>query len=375
MTADNLYVGCMTGTSVDGLDLALIAVDADGKVNILAADSAPLPDQLRENLLALGQATDDDIDLLGSSDRELGYVTAKAINSFLENLNRDPTTIRGIGSHGQTIRHRPPGSHQSPFTLQIGDPNIIAELTQITTVADFRRRDMAAGGQGAPLVPRFHDALFSSKTPGACILNIGGISNVSLLGANLTGFDTGPGNGLMDQWCQKHLSLPFDEHGAWAAEGQVDEKLLDALLADPYFSDLPPKSTGREYFNMRWLESCASDHNISLAAAQDIQATLAQLTASSIINALTSWGNDPTALVICGGGRHNIDLLNRLKRASLKLKNRLEVVEPSEHWGVDGDAIEAAAFAWLAHRRLENLPGNVAAVTGSRGERILGAIY
>ena len=144
MTADNLYVGCMTGTSVDGLDLALIAVDADGKVNILAADSAPLPDQLRENLLALGQATDDDIDLLGSSDRELGYVTAKAINSFLEYLNRDPTTIRGIGSHGQTIRHRPPGSHQSPFTLQIGDPNIIAELTQITTVADFRRRDMAA---------------------------------------------------------------------------------------------------------------------------------------------------------------------------------------------------------------------------------------
>nr|ADI16892.1 predicted molecular chaperone distantly related to hsp70-fold metalloproteases [uncultured gamma proteobacterium HF0010_16J05] len=381
MTSTNLYVGCMTGTSVDGLDLALIEVNTDGRVNILAADSTPLPETLRKDLLTLGQAiqpslaTINDIDLMGACDRNLGYVTAKAINTFLSNLNRNPKSIRGIGSHGQTIRHRPPGNQQSPFTLQIGDPNIIAELTQITTVADFRRRDMAAGGHGAPLVPRFHQALFSNHTSDACILNIGGISNVSLLGTNITGFDTGPGNGLMDQWCQQHLSSPFDKQGDWAAQGEVDEILLKTLLSDPYFSAPPPKSTGREYFNLQWLETRARQHNLSLAAAQDVQATLTQLTASSIVNALATWGNDPSALIICGGGRLNTDLVQRLKRTAEKLRAPPNFIEPSEHWGVDGDAVEAAAFAWLAHRRLNNLPGNAVGVTGADGERVLGAIY
>ena len=375
MTETGLYVGCMTGTSVDALDLALITVAADGEVDIVAAESAPISTELRQQLLALGQAQNDNIDRLGGCDRALGHVTADAIRAFLAKLGYDPKDIRAIGSHGQTVRHRPPGTTESPFTLQIGDPNIIAEQTNITTVADFRRRDMAAGGHGAPLVPRFHAALFSSKVPNACVINIGGISNVSLLGAQLRGFDTGPGNGLLDQWCDKHLSEAYDKHGAWAAGGKVDEVLLDTLLADQFFSRPPPKSTGREYFNLTWLQQCADRNNLSLAAIQDIQATLSQLTATSIARALQNWGNNLSALIICGGGRHNTDLMNRLRHAALMLSDAPHSIEPSEHWGVDGDAIEAAAFAWLAHRRLQQLPGNVAGVTGARGERVLGAIF
>ena len=375
MTKADLYVGCMTGTSVDALDLALINVAADGEVDIVAAESAPISSELRQQLLALGQAENDNIDRLGACDRALGHATADAIQAFLAKSGYDATDIRAIGSHGQTVRHRPPGTTGDPFTLQIGDPNIIAEQTNITTVADFRRRDMAAGGHGAPLVPRFHAALFSSKVPDACVINIGGISNVSLLGAQLRGFDTGPGNGLLDQWCDKHLSEAYDKEGVWAAGGKVNEILLDILLADQFFSRPPPKSTGREYFNLAWLEQCAEGKNLSLAAAQDIQATLSQLTATSIARALQNWGGNLSALIICGGGRHNTDLMSRLRHAALILSDAPHTIEPSEHWGVDGDAIEAAAFAWFAHRRLHHLPGNVAGVTGARGERVLGAIF
>lgn len=375
MTEADLYVGCITGTSVDALDLALINVAADGEVDIVAAESAPISFELRQHLLALGQAENDNIDRLGACDRALGHATADAIQAFLAKSGYDATDIRAIGSHGQTVRHRPPGTTEDPFTLQIGDPNIIAEQTNITTVADFRRRDMAAGGHGAPLVPRFHAALFSSKVPDACVINIGGISNVSLLGAQLRGFDTGPGNGLLDQWCDKHLSEAYDKEGVWAAGGKVNEILLDILLADQFFSRPPPKSTGREYFNLAWLEQCAEGKNLSLAAAQDIQATLSQLTATSIARALQNWGGNLSALIICGGGRHNTDLMSRLRHAALMLSDAPHTIEPSEHWGVDGDAIEAAAFAWFAHRRLHHLPGNVAGVTGARGERVLGAIF
>ena len=375
MTKADLYVGCMTGTSVDALDLALINVAADGEVDIVAAESAPISSELRQQLLALGQAENDNIDRLGACDRALGHATADAIQAFLAKSGHDATDIRAIGSHGQTVRHRPPGTTGDPFTLQIGDPNIIAEKTNITTVADFRRRDMAAGGHGAPLVPRFHAALFSSKVPDACVINIGGIGNVSLLGAQLRGFDTGPGNGLLDQWCDKHLSEAYDKEGVCAAGGKVNEILLDILLADQFFSRPPPKSTGREYFNLAWLEQCAEGKNLSLAAAQDIQATLSQLTATSIARALQNWGGNLGALIICGGGRHNTDLMSRLRHAALILSDAPHTIEPSEHWGVDGDAIEAAAFAWFAHRRLHHLPGNVAGVTGARGERVLGAIF
>lgn len=375
MSSSNLYVGCMTGTSVDGLDLALIEVDDSGAITIVAGATRPLPELLRRDLLALSQPEDDDIDLLGSCDQALGVFTATAVNAFIEGLGYASTGIRAIGSHGQTIRHRPPGTASLPFTLQIGDPHVIAENTGITTVADFRRRDIAAGGHGAPLVPRFHAELFNATGSDACILNIGGISNVSLIGKDLTGFDTGPGNALIDQWCQQHQRRPYDRSGAWSAGGKVDNTLLQALQADPYFALQPPKSTGREYFNIDWLGKTASAHGLQLDAAQDIQATLTELTATTVIESLKTWGGGIKTLVVCGGGRLNDDLMHRIRQAAARLTPIPSLIEPSEYWGVDGDAIEAAAFAWLAHRRLQHLPGNVPAVTGAAGERVLGAIY
>ena len=374
MSNSHLYVGCMTGTSVDGLDLALIKID-DANTTIIAADTLALPDSLRQDLLALGQPEGDDIDLLGSCDQALGQFTATAIMTFIQRLGYDRKSIRAIGSHGQTIRHRPPRNSQTAFTLQIGDPNVIAEITEITTVADFRRRDVAAGGHGAPLVPRFHAELFGKKIPDACVLNIGGISNVSLLSENLTGFDTGPGNGLLDQWCQRHQGVPYDGSGVWSGTGKVNDALLAALLAEPFFSAQPPKSTGREYFNLRWLEQVAQAHALSLKPTQDVQATLAQLTATTIVESLRDWGGELQTLIVCGGGRLNDDLMRRLRQASMQYANTPDIVEPSEYWGIDGDAIEAAAFAWLAHRRLARLPGNVPRVTGASSERVLGAIY
>lgn len=375
MSSSNLYVGCMTGTSVDGLDLALIEVDDSGAITIVAGATRPLPELLRRDLLALSQPEDDDIDLLGSCDQALGVFTATAVNAFIEGLGYASTGIRAIGSHGQTIRHRPPGTASLPFTLQIGDPHVIAENTGITTVADFRRRDIAAGGHGAPLVPRFHAELFNATGSDACILNIGGISNVSLIGKDLTGFDTGPGNALIDQWCQQHQRRPYDRSGAWSAGGKVDNTLLQALQADPYFALQPPKSTGREYFNIDWLGKTASAHGLQLDAAQDIQATLTELTAATVIESLKAWGGGIKTLVVCGGGRLNDDLMHRIRQAAARLTPIPSLIEPSEYWGIDGDAIEAAAFAWLAHRRLQHLPGNVPAVTGAAGERVLGAIY
>ena len=374
MSNSHLYVGCMTGTSVDGLDLALIKID-DANTTIIAADTLALPDSLRQDLLALGQPEGDDIDLLGSCDQALGQFTATAIMTFIQRLGYDRKSIRAIGSHGQTIRHRPPRNSQTAFTLQIGDPNVIAEITEITTVADFRRRDVAAGGHGAPLVPRFHAELFGKKIRDACVLNIGGISNVSLLSENLTGFDTGPGNGLLDQWCQRHQGVPYDGSGVWSGTGKVNDALLAALLAEPFFSAQPPKSTGREYFNLRWLEQVAQAHALSLKPTQDVQATLAQLTATTIVESLRDWGGELQTLIVCGGGRLNDDLMRRLRQASMQYANTPDIVEPSEYWGIDGDAIEAAAFAWLAHRRLARLPGNVPRVTGASSERVLGAIY
>ena len=334
MSSSNLYVGCMTGTSVDGLDLALIEVDDSGAITIVAGATRPLPELLRRDLLALSQPEDDDIDLLGSCDQALGLFTATAVNAFIEGLGYASTGIRAIGSHGQTIRHRPPGTASLPFTLQIGDPHVIAENTGITTVADFRRRDIAAGGHGAPLVPRFHAELFNATGSDACILNIGGISNVSLIGKDLTGFDTGPGNALIDQWCQQHQRRPYDRSGAWSAGGKVDNTLLQALQADPYFALQPPKSTGREYFNIDWLGKTASAHGLQLDAAQDIQATLTELTATTVIESLKAWGGGIKTLVVCGGGRLNDDLMHRIRQAAARLTPIPSLIEPSEYWGL-----------------------------------------
>lgn len=361
-----LYVGAISGTSVDGLDLALLQTDPC--IKILNAETVALPDSLRDALLGLGQPGHDDLDLLGRTDRSLGRFIGDAINGFLKTANVQPRQVAAIGSHGQTVRHRPDGD--PAFTMQIGDPNQIAETTGITTVADFRRRDMAAGGQGAPLVPPFHAALFRTTEEHRAVLNIGGIANVTVLPADLqrpiAGFDTGPGNGLMDQWIMDRRGLPFDNAGIWAASGRINEPLLSTLLQDPYISRPPPKSTGREHYNLAWLTGLGA---AMPAAAADTQATLCAFTAESAARAIRSWAPDTTRLLVCGGGR-----LNRTLMQGLRERTAL-IVEPSEAYGVDGDSMEAAAFAWLADQTLRGKPGNEPAVSGASGYRVLGAVY
>ncbi len=269
---------------------------------------------------------------------------------------------RAIGSHGQTVRHRPEDA--SPFTLQIGDPSRIAEITGITTVADFRRRDMAAGGEAAPLVPPFHARIFASDAENRAIVNIGGIGNITVL-EPLSGFDTGPGNALLDAWCEAHTGRHYDAEGAWAAGGSVIPELLRTLRADPYLQRPPPKSTGKERYNLDWLHSML-DFEFD---PRDVQRTLVEFTAGSIVDALNRWAPSVQRLLVCGGGRLNLLLTERLS----VLAGR--PVQTTDEHGWNGDAIEAAAFAWLAHRRLIEAPGNAPEVTGASGPRILGGVY
>ncbi len=363
--APHLYIGTISGTSVDALDLALLEISP--RIRLVAAGAATFPEPLRKRLLALGQPEDDSIDAVGAADRELGEFIGTSISAFLAEHGISASQVRAIGSHGQTVRHRPDAAQ--PFTLQIGDPNLIAERTGITTVADFRRRDMAAGGQGAPLVPRFHEALFRTASEARAVLNIGGISNLSLLPARadqpLLGFDCGPGNALLDSWCVRHRSEPFDVDGAWAETGTVLPTLLAALLEDEYLSRPPPKSTGREHYNLDWLQPKLA----SSMAAADIQRTLLEMTAVSVQRAIVRWCSDAERVVVCGGGRRNGLLMERLT-ALLQ-----PAVAPTETLGFDGDAMEAAAFAWLAHQRLEGRAGSAGSVTGAAGDRVLGAVY
>lgn len=366
-----VYLGAISGTSVDGLDLALVQVAR--RIDVLAAATRPLPEALRRSLLELGRPGADDLDRLGEADAALGEFIGTAALEFLDSNGQAPSAVTALGSHGQTVRHRPGAAH--PFTLQIGDPSRIAEVTGITTVADFRRRDMAAGGQGAPLVPPFHAALFRDPGESRAVLNIGGIGNFTLLPADpaaaVTGFDTGPGNALMDDWIARARQRAFDDNGDWAASGQVDESLLQRLLAAPYLTTPPPKSTGREYFNLAWLQAHL-DARLRERAIDDadVQATLCAFTAECAVRALVTWGPaDLGRVLVCGGGRHNRALM-------AALAERLSCpVEPVETLGVDGDSIEAAAFAWLAHQTLNGLAGNEPAVTGARGPRVLGAVY
>lgn len=375
------YIGAMTGTSLDGLDLALLTIDQqadDGStLNISHGQTVALPEPLQQALTALTNPGVNEIDRMGEADRLLGLFIGESINAYLQSLGRSASSIRAIGSHGQTIRHRPTGT--APFTLQIGDPNCIAESTGICTVADFRRRDMAAGGQGAPLVPLFHEALFGSlfaatrsgpDNGGSAlgVLNIGGISNLSVMtdSAGISGFDTGPGNGLLDAWIRRHQGQPFDAGGQWAASAQSDGTLLEELLSDPFFKQPPPRSTGREYFNVEWLQR---NPRVATLDPAQIQATLAELTARSVSDAIREYAPSLEQLLVCGGGRHNGFLMQRLSDLS-----GLQV-ESTDVYGVDGDSLEAAAFGWLAHRTLEALPGNAPAVTGAAGPRVLGGVY
>ena len=370
---NQLYLGCISGTSVDGLDVALISLDNHQTVAVLGATTIKLPAQLREQLLNLGNPghhdlpDHDEIDVLGQCDTDLGVFIGTSLCAFLETHKLSSQQITAIGSHGQTVRHRPPDELRPlGFTTQIGDPNQIAEITGIQTVADFRRRDMAAGGHGAPLVPPFHQILFQHAAANTVVLNIGGISNVSILGTPTTGFDTGPGNALMDNWSIKHLAKPYDEDGAWGATGQIDQALLARCLADPYLTVAPPKSTGREYFNLDWLEKRLADDKLDPA---DVQATLCEFTALCTTDALQQWAPDTEALVVCGGGRLNGALMQRLQ------EHTQADVCASEAFDIDGDSIEAALFAWLAHRTLSGQTGNEPAVTGATDYRVLGAIY
>lgn len=353
----------MSGTSLDGLDVALIAQTQ--APTLIDTCYVPMPAQLRQDLLALCASGPDEVARCAIAEQQLAELTASGVRVILERQGLQPSDIRAIGSHGQTIRHEPARG----FTVQIGNSALLAELCNITVVSDFRRRDVAAGGQGAPLVPAFHQAVFDD---GSCraVLNVGGFSNLTLLtpGKPVGGFDCGPGNVLMDAWIQRRRGENFDRDGAWAATGNVLPGLLNAFLADPFFQTSGPKSTGRELFNLAWLDAHLARQPVG--ADQDIQATLLELTARSIAVALTSAQQDTRDLLLCGGGAHN----SRLKERLGELLPTVRVGTTSE-WGIAADWVEAAAFAWLAHCCLEGIAANRPSVTGAKGLRVLGAIY
>ncbi|WP_266159003.1 anhydro-N-acetylmuramic acid kinase [Dyella silvatica] len=362
-----LYIGLISGTSADGIDAALVRFNND-KPQLLAALTHPWPHTLRERVLAVAQ--DEvrlDLDTYGRLDVAIGHCFADAAQHLLEHSKMPTSAVRAIGSHGQTLRHRPNGEH--PFTLQVGDPSVIAERCSVDVIADFRRADVAAGGQGAPLLPAVHAMLLAK--PGQCrvVLNLGGIANITVLGADgsVLGFDTGPANGLLDAWCLRHRGEPFDRDGVFAASGRVDDTLLGSLLADPYFTLAPPKSTGREHFHLAWL---ATHPRVGELTPADVQATLLELSARSITGAIARHAPDAVDVLACGGGVHNSVLMRRL--AELVAPRTL--LSTTAH-GIDPDYLEAIAFAWLARQRLLGRPGNLPAVTGARGLRSLGAIY
>lgn len=371
MTADiaphqELYIGLMSGTSVDSIDATLVTFETSA-ARLIDAISYPLSDDLRDAVIALSAPGDNEIERLGKVDRQLGRAFGEAALAVLDSAGVAPGQIRAIGSHGQTIRHRPTLGEQS-FTLQIADPNTISELTGITTVADFRRRDIACGGQGAPLAPAFHDAVFRAADTGRAIVNIGGMANITSLIPQTTarGFDTGPGNVLMDAWIQKQSGNRFDEQGNWAKSGQVIEPLLQRMLAHPYFGRSSPKSTGREDFNFAWLAELLSDDY----APQHVQATLLELTAASISQEIEKLPADVKEVYVCGGGAFNDRLMTRLEAL---LSPRL--VSTTQALGIAAEWVEGAAFAWLAKRTLEGATGNLPGVTGASHPTILGAIY
>lgn len=359
----------MSGTSMDGIDAALIDF-SQTPPQLLHHHSHSIRPGLRAQLLQLAHnAAGINLDQLGAADAELGHLFAEAALTLIRQSGRQAASIRAIGSHGQTIRHQPAGPHS--FTLQIGDPNRIAYLTGITTVADFRRKDMAAGGQGAPLVPAFHNTIFRVAGEHRVILNIGGIANITVLPGDAgpcSGFDTGPGNLLMDAWIQRHQQLTLDRDGAWAASANPEPKLVQQLLNDHFIHQSPPKSTGREHYHLEWLDTQLAQ--LPPIAPASVQASLCQFTARSIQSAIMKFAPATRRVLVCGGGVHNLHLMQQLT----SLLNPVSV-ESSEHYGLHPDWVEATAFAWLAKQTLENKPGNLPAVTGAERPVILGAIY
>lgn len=366
MTMRELYIGLMSGTSLDGVDAVVVAID-EHKIELIEHDEYPFPTELRKSILDIctGQATN--LPIVGQIDHLLGKLYAKAVHRLLKKAKLLPSAIRAIGNHGQTVFHQPQGNE--PFTIQLGDNNLISALTGIDTIADFRRLDMAVGGQGAPLVPAFHQYLFALRDSTTVILNIGGIANVSVIPTthDVTGYDTGPGNMLMDAWCEMHTGSRFDKNGAWAASGEVDSTLLRKLMSDPYLQALPPKSTGREHYNLDWLQQQLAGNE----APQDVQRTLCEFTAQSIANAISIHKQgDECELLVCGGGANNSLLMQRLAA----LLPQWKVMLTSEK-GISEDYMEAMAFAWLARQRVHNQPSNLPSVTGAKQSVSLGVIY
>jgi len=363
------YIGLMSGTSLDGVDAVLVDF-SQSKPTLVESYSHPFPEDLRKELITTTQPDwKGTLLTIGTLDQKLGYLFADAVNQLIHQTQIPTENIIAIGSHGQTLWHEPTG--EFPFSLQLGNANIISEQTNISTVADFRNRDIAAGGEGAPLVPAFHFEYLTHPTKNRILLNIGGIANISYLPAEnnkksgVFGFDTGPGNGLIDAWISKHQSTSYDKGGEWALSGNTSIDLLNTMLKDPFFSLEPPKSTGKEYFNLHWLETNFNEF-LHSQKPEDIQSTLTELTATSIANAAPACDE----MFIFGGGIHNAFLVNLLKIHLPKTD-----IHSSKVIGINPDWMEAIAFAWLAKKTLSAQAGNLPESTGATAPRILGAVY
>ncbi len=364
MAAPQLFVGLMSGTSLDGVDAALVEIGDDGFPTLRHAVCRPYPESLRGELLVLQAPCANELHEAAVLGSRLAILYAEAVEGLLADAKLSPEAIRAIGCHGQTVRHNPAAG----YTLQIGNAALLAERTGIAVVADFRSRDIAAGGQGAPLVPACHDALFRDPARHRAILNIGGIANLTDLapGRPVRGFDCGPGNLLLDGWAARHLGKAYDAGGRWGASGQVVPDLLARLQSHPFFVLPPPKSCGREQFNLAWLDSKLG----GAEAPADVQATLGALTVDAAADALRAWCGVPDDIYVCGGGAHNDALMDLLAAALPQTR-----VATTDALGLPADWVESVAFAWLAHRTVAGLPGNLPEVTGAKGLRVLGAIY
>ncbi len=365
----------MSGTSLDGVD-GVLADFSGERMRVLAHQAAPFPDALRDEFLALNSSGSDEIHRGALAANGLARLYASVVDKLLHATGLAPSAIRAIGAHGQTVRHRPGEFDGTGYTTQLNQPALLAELCGVDVVADFRSRDVAAGGQGAPLVPPFHQAFFSPHGERLALLNIGGISNLTLLHASpdnpVLGFDCGPGNALMDGWCYRHTGRHYDDDGAWAASGTVLPDLLDHMLAEPFLDHQPPKSTGRDLFNAAWLENILKSHEdrYGPASTVDVQTTLTELTARACVDALRRNKPGCTTLAVCGGGAYNLHLMQRLQVLLPGCK-----VQSSEELGLPPLQVEAAAFAWLARQTMHRQTANLPKVTGAKGARILGAIY
>jgi anhydro-N-acetylmuramic acid kinase len=368
-TSKQLFIGLMSGTSLDGVD-GVLADFSGSQPRVLAHHAMPFAPALKQELLALNSPSDNELHRAALAANRLVHVYTQTVQALLTGTHTHVREVCAIGAHGQTVRHQPGAFDGTGYTLQLNNPALLAELTGIDVVADFRNRDVAAGGQGAPLVPVFHQGIFGQPNHTVGVLNIGGIANLSVLHAHgdVLGFDCGPGNALLDHWCQLHTGDAFDNNGAWGTSGSVIEPLLQAMLAEPFLHQAPPKSTGRDLFHPTWLAQQLSSY--ADANAADVQATLTEFTARACVNDVLRHAADADELIVCGGGALNGLLMQRLQ-ASLP---DVRVLSSAER-GMPPLQVEAAAFAWLARQTVLGMPGNLPKVTGAQGARILGGVF